>query len=959
MRRMQLPSVLRQIQQVVSDQAGALPDGELLQRFVDLRDGAAFEAIVWRHGPMVLSVCRRLLQNVHDAEDAFQATFLVLARRAASIARRPSLVAWLYKVAHRIALRARARSRKFATAGFPVTDVPAPANPDESVWRELRPLLDEAIQRLPERYRIPIIVCCLEGNTYRAAAELIGCPVSTLSTRLMRARQMLRRELSRRGVTLPAAVLAAALAESTLSAAPSVALVEASVNAAASLAAGHGAAAGMIPESVASLADDAKTIAVGAKGRAAILLLLAIGTIAGGVAYRAIGHSDRLRPARSASLALPPPNGPSSSGGRPAIEEKVIVRGRVLGPDGKPVANAKLYRPGHPPNAYVWGTRDLELCGQTDHTGTFRVKVPRREQESGNRFYLLAAAQGFGVDWTDPFRDGDSSQLTLRLVKDEPIRGRLLTTEGKPAVGVRLSVRSLRTTNQENLDEPLKRWQAAGRYDLSESLEKRLYTALDNVLKTAVTDANGRFEIAGLGAERVALIVPMGAAVAQTQIYVVTRTGMDFLAYDRAVWKNAPPYMRPTVSWFIHLRGPSFEYVVAPARTIEGTVRDTRTGQPIAGAVVATSSGGDANTIRTTSDQHGRYQLGGLPKLASYHLYVHPGLESRLLPRSIEIPATQGLEPIRQDIKLVAAVGLSGRVVDKATGKGVKSWIDFWPLSETGKPVGDGQSDERGRIHVATSTDETGRFRLNVFPGRGFLAARAITGAETVDGFILNPYLPATPDPAFVKDLSAFRAGNACRLVDVGHTDKFDADELAIERGKSLVIDIRDPDDKPLAGALVSGLTAFEPTVRLPRASCTVTGTTRRVYFFDWDRSLAAMLLLRGDEASLAIVRLQHTGSIKGRLLDMEGRALSRIRVAAWPHDEQLLGLYDLLSKRKEPIFTDTDGRFVVNGLVPAQEFRLLFGKEEMFRVATPPLGLRKVASGETLDLGDIRTKPR
>jgi RNA polymerase sigma factor (sigma-70 family) len=964
MARTHFPSVLRQIQRAVRDRVGALPDEQLLERFLSHGDGAAFEVIVWRHGPMVFSVCRRLVPNLHDAEDVFQATFLLLARRAGSIARGRSLAAWLYKVAHRTALRARARSRKYGASAFPVTDIPARADREGPVWRELRPLLDEAIQRLPERYRTPIILCYLEGNSYREAAASIGCPVSTLSTRLMRARELLRRHLCRRGITLPATVVAAVLAEQTLAAAPAAGLVEASVNAATSLALGHGGA-NLIPQSVAALADEAGTAALGAKAKAAILLLLTVGVIAGGVvaAYRATGHPEAPKPALSASRALPPPTGPTSSAARPAAAATVIVRGRVLGPDGRPVAHAKLYRPGPAQNAFVWSTRDLVFCGDTDKTGAFHAEVPQRIKESGDAFCLLAAASGFGVDWADPFRDGGPSELTLRLVKDQPIRGRLLTTEGKPVAGVRLSVRSVRTTFEENLDEPLERWKFTGRYDLSDSLTKRLPAALDNALKPAVSDANGRFEIASIGVDRVALIVPMGVAVAQGRIYAVTRPGMDFLAYDRAVWKNAPLYLRPAAASFIHLRGPLFDYTVTPARMMQGTVRDAATGLPIARAIVATNSDGDGNTIRAITDDQGHYKIGQLPKLPSYELYVHPGAERRLLPRSVAVPAAQGLESITQDIRLVAGAALSGRVVDRATGKGVKSWIDFWPLSENGEPIGGSRSDERGRIRVGTTTDETGRFRLNVFPGRGLLAARAATGDEKIDGVTLNPYTPATPDLVLMKHLSAWQPGNACRLLDLGREGNFDCGHLRLERGRTVKVEIHDSQGKPLTGTLVSGLTASEPTVRLLGRSCTVyglrKGSTRRLFFFDRDHGLAAALVLRGDETDPVAVRLRPTGSIRGRLLDLEGRPLRGIRIAAWSDNEQLSDLYDRLQRSEHPSRTDDAGRFMIADLLAGEEFRVQFGQFEMSRVAAPKLGAQKVAPRQTLDLGDIRTKPR
>src|SRR5262249_42961899 len=145
---------------------GGMTDGQLLECFLTRRDEAAFAALVRRHGPMVLGVCRRMLHNPHDAEDAFQATFPVLGRKAATIARRELLGNWLYGVAYRTALDARAAAARRRVREKQVSEMPEPeASASEDVWRDLRPLLDEELSRLPDKYRVPVVLCDLEGRT--------------------------------------------------------------------------------------------------------------------------------------------------------------------------------------------------------------------------------------------------------------------------------------------------------------------------------------------------------------------------------------------------------------------------------------------------------------------------------------------------------------------------------------------------------------------------------------------------------------------------------------------------------------------------------------------------------------------------------------------------------------------------------------------------------------------------
>ena len=198
-----LQTVWRQVRGLVN--AGPQPDasdGELLERFVARRDEAAFVGLLRRHGPMVLHVCRRIQGNEHDAEDAFQAAFLALARSAASIRRHDSLAAWLHRVSHRIALSARltlSRQRLKERQGARPESAPAG---DELTWGEVRGLLDEEVARLPDAYRAVFVPCCLQERSKAEAAALLGLKEGTVSSRLARAKRRLHEALTRRGVTL-------------------------------------------------------------------------------------------------------------------------------------------------------------------------------------------------------------------------------------------------------------------------------------------------------------------------------------------------------------------------------------------------------------------------------------------------------------------------------------------------------------------------------------------------------------------------------------------------------------------------------------------------------------------------------------------------------------------------------------------------------------------------------------
>src|SRR5262249_53961785 len=193
---------------VVEDQGvRQLSDQDLLRRFSDQQDEAAFHTLLRRHGPMVLDVCRGLLGSEADAEDVFQATFLTLTRKAASIRNMAAVGTWLHGVACRTALKARAQS---ATRRKNEARVPArqASEPDELTWREVRQVLHEELAALSERYRAPLVACYLEGQTQGEAAAQLGLAKSTLKERLESGRSLLRARLVRRGLG-PAAVLGA------------------------------------------------------------------------------------------------------------------------------------------------------------------------------------------------------------------------------------------------------------------------------------------------------------------------------------------------------------------------------------------------------------------------------------------------------------------------------------------------------------------------------------------------------------------------------------------------------------------------------------------------------------------------------------------------------------------------------------------------------------------------------
>jgi RNA polymerase sigma factor (sigma-70 family) len=292
----QLEMFLRRMRRVLGPQsAEGANDAQLLARFLQHRDEEAFELLVWRHGLMVLNVCRRVLRHEHDAEDAFQATFLALSRKAGTIGKRESVGSWLYKVAYRIALRARNTVSLRSLTEKPLPD-PSSREPIRNYLdHEFSTAIDEEIQRLPEKYRVALVLCYLEGQTIESAARSLNCPSGTVGTWLARARNLLRRRLARRGYDLSDVTATRSLV-SVLSAA----LVNSTVRAAMLGTVEQAAAAGMISASVAALTKGALQAMSLTRWTAAAAIVVSLSLLGGGSAFVA-HHVRAIEPAQESS----------------------------------------------------------------------------------------------------------------------------------------------------------------------------------------------------------------------------------------------------------------------------------------------------------------------------------------------------------------------------------------------------------------------------------------------------------------------------------------------------------------------------------------------------------------------------------------------------------------------------------------------------------------------------------
>jgi len=307
-----------------------LTDGRLLESFRTCADEAAFEVLVKRHGPMVLGVCKRVIGNIHDAEDALQAVFLVLAKKAASIARSDLVGNWLYGVAYRTALQARARLGRRRAREIQVKDMPQPTVSSDMELHELHQALDLELNKLPDKYRVPIVLCDLEGRPRKDVAGRLKVPEGTLSSRLAKGRQLLARRLLRHGLALSGAALATALTQQAASAAVRTALVSSMVKAAALTAAGQSAAA-LLPAQVLALSQGVlKTMLLNKlKAISLVCLGLVLGGVGAGFGIPGAKAQPAVPAAQSGQTAQPGQSRPAAADDQEPIDGSLLMNQQI------------------------------------------------------------------------------------------------------------------------------------------------------------------------------------------------------------------------------------------------------------------------------------------------------------------------------------------------------------------------------------------------------------------------------------------------------------------------------------------------------------------------------------------------------------------------------------------------------------------------------------------------------
>ncbi len=950
----------------------ALTDRELLQRFTADGNQAAFAALVCRHSAMVFGVCKRLLPTEQDAEDACQAVFLVLADKASSNRWQSSVANWLYttarKVAHNARLASSRRARREGAAAVHEWVPPA----DTMTSQELVAALDEELDRLPPRYREPLVLCYLEGLTRDEAAARLNVPVATLKSQLERGRKKLADALTARGYTLGVALLATAATSVAGASPPRLGeLILAAT--------GGGATA-----PVAALAKGVAVNGLFAHTKMAVFALLALAAL--GAAYAAWPPEKPAAPSAEERKTVAQPAKPKD--GDPA--SVFTYAGRVLDPRGRPLAGARVHICG-----LNRGTIEFVEKARSDAGGKFRFQVRRADfhgradREPGRYVWIGACAVGCGPAVRMAGQPKDRENLTLWLAAEQLVTARVVDLQGKPIAGVRLGA-SLKYARQRADLRPVP-------YDAPEKQGDWTSNIMPENpdLPTPVTDREGRCVLRGLGKDWLYYLHISGPTIVHSRVELVTRREKPKLVPGTGLYDgkgNAPRLTR---------YGSDFVYVAEPSKPLVGVVRDRVSGQRVANARVGKAwlRDGEA-TAWTKTDKEGRFRLDGLPR-GNHRLTIEP--PPPYLRTAYEARADQpGTEAFHCSIELQPNCLIKGRVVDKVSGKPVKGWVEYRPFADNPELKRNPllAQDRWPPVTIDAQLDGEGRFTLTALPGRGLLFARidgvhrraTIAETDRRAGILdkTDPELFDTrPRPTWVQDCHTYR------LIDAV-SGKATTCDFTVDAGRSMPLVVLDPKGKPLT-VRVLGLIpepddfGQELTAGRGTIAALAPGERRKLYVRATDRPLAGHLTLRGDETGVITLRLRPTSVLTGRLIDADGKPLAGEHLqVAYDADATRAGVLlqsghmgRLLTPAEEarqrrvrgfsdkrpatgPEKTDADGRFRIEGVFPDVPFEL---KVQLTRPVAGGKGARMVvgmvkvtsattAPGQTKDLGTHKVIP-
>jgi RNA polymerase sigma factor (sigma-70 family) len=939
-----------------------VPDRELLLRFSQAQDEAAFTDLVRRHGPMVQGVCRRVLGHEQDAEDVFQSTFLVLARKAGSARWQESVGAWLYEVARRLACKARGQRERSLQCQPPAPSRSILDPLDEITLGEAQRVLDEELSRLPRCYRAPLVLCHLEGATRDEASQQLGWALTTFRRRLKRGQELLRSRLARRGLDLSSAGTIPFFTPASDSII-SVGLLRSTVQ---SALLSTNAVSGRTGSSFAALLGGPLRLLLAPRALLALVLILTVGVIA---SVGALANRSTAEAAREPDTSIEQTTAkPAPEEVPPAAKKEKTARSRyqgvVLDPQGKPLAGARLYLFSvFDYTSKKWPKPTVRAVSGPDGRFDFTVDPSAFPDKWWYTWaHVVAAADGYGLAWAEASKAEGGQDLKLQVVEDDvSVQGRVLDLQGRPIRGVKVRILDLKAAAQSDLSALLAAVKEGrdGTYVLERDfLVRSLHQpeqAIPGLPEQVTTDADGRFRITGIGRERVLSVRFEAPTIETREARIVTRGGPAL---------QAPRYKNSPRDGMMTYYGATFTHPAAPTQAITGVVRDKDTGQPLAGVRIqswqlAGHSMSGETFIHTTTDTQGRYLLTGMPRGEGNTILVVPTPEQPYHLYLKEVGTAPVPDPVKTDIDLTKGIWVEGKVIDKATGKGVSALVDYYALAENPnlkKAPGFFNRFHSDQIY----TDETGFFRVVTLPGPGVLAVRGFSG-----GYLLANQVEEGKKLDFLDTRPfALTTISYHRVVSIdppANANPFKT-QAVLDPGLTLTGTLLDPDGKPLRGAHLFSSHPWGGWHHPPLKTAEYKVVNynprqpRTVVALHAEKQLAKVLPFKLDDNKPHSVRLEPCGQVVGRLVDEDGQPRPGVELSVIFRGKNDDGFSSHFTGQ---VKTDRDGRFRIESLVPGLIYQVGVQGPYQGRYDTVAwIYELPVQSGKTKDMGDVKAKP-
>jgi protocatechuate 3,4-dioxygenase beta subunit len=646
---------------------------------------------------------------------------------------------------------------------------------------------------------------------------------------------------------------------------------------------------------------------------------------------------------------------------KPPADDKdaIAYGGRVLGPDGRPVAGARLHM------TLAWGyphePAPSPEYATTGPDGRFRFAVPKAEFGDQSTV-VAAAAASHGVGWVNVPAGGKRDDLTIQLVDDDvPVTGQVVDLEGKPVPGATLRVMQINAAPGEDLGPWLEA--AAAKKGPSLQLEQQYLKRFTIAVPLrATTDAAGRFRLTGVGRNRLVRAQLDGPTIVSQHLQILTRPGRAVQATER---EGRPEYGDPRQVTTYY--GASFRHVAAPCKPIVGAVRDKDTKEPLAGVTIRSlaltvgpSRRASFDLVRTTTDARGRYRLTGMPKRAGNLIVAIPDRDQPYVATNKEVPDSDGLDPVTVDVELKRGVWIEGKITDKRTGKPLQGGVEYFALSGNPNlrdyPGFDGTFLIDG---VGGGTKEDGSYRVVGLPGPGVVGV----------WYQKDPYLRASdredefglkdPPPGQAALTTApyilFFPGNYSAIARIDPPRGADSvrRDVTLDPGWTFTGTVLGPDGKPLAGARRCDLNGRRQWEHGRMTTAEFGGGFNPHHLHDIlfqypEKGLIGVARPPKEDRGSVTVRLERGAAVTGRLVDARGGPRTGVGLEVSFRQKGWNYWLDYAAGR---VTTDREGRFRVEALLPGYEFRLSDERGELHLGGV-------THSGQTKDLGDVRMKP-